>query len=309
MLIKVSNDLKKMDVYANGNELATIMGKDRIKNKRIYSYPLTKKQFVATFNNPILMTDTAAIAKLPCELRDTLFSLYMSRPRIVEYDGTSVWWNDTKHISVWCPSIDTILFAKALNKIFQKNNSFKTALEIGTGSGFLSKYCLQKLKALEEMYILDISPYAIQCAQDNITDIRARFLTANALEFLKSSKKKFDLLICNPPYVPRPKSIDDNPYEGVSLLYELLHNAKNYLNPNGILVINISSLSMDIAFDKKPMLPVKLLEKLEVPLKVNNIHNNKAWLDYLIKKHNLKVVNKKGYKYWQTLYIFEVKNA
>ena len=51
------------------------------------------------------------ISKLNPTLRDTLFSLFQCKPRFVEYDGVSTYWDDT-HKGVWCPSIDTILFAK-----------------------------------------------------------------------------------------------------------------------------------------------------------------------------------------------------
>lgn len=99
------------------------------------------------------MTDNYRISQLNPTLRDTLLALYESRPRIVEYDGISTVWNQ-KHSNVWCPSIDTLLFAKALRKIFVENyckklaasvdiNNIKRAIEIGCGSAFLSKYSSQ----------------------------------------------------------------------------------------------------------------------------------------------------------------------
>ena len=118
---------------------------------------------------------------------------------------------------------------------------------------------------------------------------------------------KFDLLICNPPYVPRRDSIDDNPYEGVELLYHLVHSGQDYLNPGGVLLINISSLCWNIVFKKKPFMKIKIFEKMEVPLKVNNILNNRAWLSYL-EKNGLKKRYKNGYDYWQTLFIAMFEN-
>jgi hypothetical protein len=35
MIIKITNDLKKEEIWANGTELASIMGKDRKNDKRI----------------------------------------------------------------------------------------------------------------------------------------------------------------------------------------------------------------------------------------------------------------------------------
>lgn len=303
MIIKVRSDLKKQDIYANGGELASIMGHDRIKGKRVLDFPASKKQYVYTFNNPILMTDNARIARLNSTLRDTLFALYAVKPRIIEYDGVSVSW-DQSHISVWCPSIDTLLFAKALKKIFSKRKNFKTAVEIGCGSGFLSKYVLMKNKKIKSMIINDINPYAIKCAKDNIQDNRAIFEIGSGIEKIKD--KKFDLMICNPPYVPRKKSIDDNPYEGIGLLNYLLHEGQDYLNSGGMIVTNISSLCWDLVLKIKPKMKMTVLEKMKVPLKVNNILNNPKWVDYL-KTCGLQKGNK-DYLYWQTLYIVMLEN-
>jgi release factor glutamine methyltransferase len=306
MILKVSGDLKKLDVYANGVELASIMGKDRQNGKRVITYSPSEKQLVYSFKNPVLMTDTYKICFLDQAMRDTLFSLYSSMPRTVEYDGVSVSWNNTIHVNVWCPSIDTVLYAKALKKLFNKRKKFDEVIEIGTGSGFLAKYALEKAK-INEIWINDINPYAIKCARDNIEDKRATFVVGDGLRLLKN--RKFDLIICNPPYVPRPQSIDENPYEGVSLLHHLLHNAQDYLKPGGIMVTNISSLAEAIVMEEKPKLDIELLEKMEVPLKVNNIMNNKGWLDYLKKKGLVtRKDNKKGYKYWQTINIVTMSN-
>jgi len=301
MIIKVSQDLKTQEIYANGAELANMMGKDMKNGKRVLSYPLDKKQHVWTLKNPILLTDNYRISKLSPTIRDTIFALYTSRPRIVEYDSVSVLW-DRSHVSVWCPSIDTLLFAKALKRVLNKN--LKTAIEIGTGSGFLSKFILKKSK-IKSIIINDLNPYAIKCAKDNIKDKRAEFFIGDGLKKIKN--KKFDLIICNPPYVPRQKSIDDNPYEGIELLNYLVHKGQEHLNKKGILITNISSLCWNFILKEKPKMKLTILEKMKVPLKVNNILNNKKWISYL-EKIGLKRNLKDGYEYWQEIYIVMLEN-
>jgi len=268
MIIRMSNDLKEQKIYANGDELANIMGFDREDGKRVIGYPIDKEVYVYSFDNPVLMTDNYRISQLNPTLRDTLFALYESRPRIVEYDGVSTIWNQ-RHSNVWGPSIDTMLFAKALRKIFVENfcesltvdidiDNIKRAIEIGCGSALLSKYVLAKSK-IENIIINDINPDAVRCAIDNIRDNRiSLFMDGDGLELLRyeteirHQAKKFDLIACNAPYVPRLDSVGGNPYEGIGLLNHLIHNGQQYLNKGGIIITNISSLAWDLVFKETP---------------------------------------------------------
>lgn len=300
MIIKISKDLKQEEVWANGVELASVMGKDRLRGKRVITYPDSKKMLVTKFKNPVLITDNYKIAQLNPTLRDTLFALFSSKHRIFEYDGVTTV-SDPSHINVWSPSIDTVLFAQAVAKIFKNKNNFKTAVEIGTGSGFLSKYVLAKCKSLKSMLVIDINPYAIKSAMDNIKDSRAVFYSGDGLKKIKN--QKFDLMICNPPYVPRPKSIDDNPYEGVGVLDYLMHQGQKHLNQGGVLLVNVSSLCQDLVYKTKPIMKSKIIAKMKVPLKVNNILNNQAWLNYLVKDRGLVKKIERGYEYWQEIVI------
>lgn len=304
MIIRVSNDLKNEEIYANGVELASIMGKDRKNGKRIITYPKEEEQYVCSFKNPVLMTDNYRISKLNPTMRDTLFSLFSSSFRIVEYDKVGVY-TDPSHMNVWCPSIDTILFAKALKDFLKNKNNFQKAIEIGCGSGYLSKYLLEKNKHMKSILINDINPYAIKCAMDNIKDSRAVFYIGDGIQ--KINGQKYDLMICNPPYVPRPNSIDDNPYEGVGLLNHLVHEGQKYLNPGGVIITNVSNLCWKIIFNKKPKMKMTVIAKMKVPLKVNNILNNKHWVEYL-KTKGLKKINKGGYEYWQEINIIALEN-
>ena len=305
MIIKISNDLKSQEIFANGVELASIMGKDRKNGKRMITYPKEEKQYVHTFKNPVLLTDNYRISKLNPTLRDTLFSLYSSHFRIVKYDNVSVF-TDSSHVNVWCPSIDTILFAKALRNFLKNKKKFKKAIEIGCGSGYLSKYLLEKNKKVNSILINDLNPNAIKCAMDNIKDSRVVFYVGDGIG--KINGQKFDLMICNPPYIPRPNSIDDNPYEGIGLLNHLVHEGQKYLNPGGVIITNVSSLCWKTIFSKKPRMKMKILEKMKVPLKVNNILNNKSWVNYLRKK-GLEKINKGGYEYWQEINIISLENT
>jgi methylase of polypeptide subunit release factors len=251
------------------------------------------------------VTDNYRIGLLPPTTRDSLFSLYGSWPRTIEYDEVGVTWDNNTNFGVWGPSIDTLLIARGLNKVLNESTNFKTALEIGCGSGYLSKFILNKCKTIKSMTVNDINPNAINCAKENIQDERAEYKIGDGLKLLEN--KTFDLIVCNPPYIPRPNSIEVNQYEGVGVLNDLAYSYK-YLNSGGVIVIGLSNLADRIVFTNKTGLKFSTIEEMEVPLKINNVLNNHDWIEYL-QDRNLKKLNHNGYDFWHRIKVVAATNS
>ena len=113
MILRFNQDLTEQAIYAHGNELAEIMGRDKdASGKRTYTWPETEEQRVAMFENPVLVTDNHRIAQLAPALRDTVFALFGKPVKVTEYDGTSLRFEQRLYPGVWGPSIDTLLFCK-----------------------------------------------------------------------------------------------------------------------------------------------------------------------------------------------------
>ena len=75
-------------------------------------------------------------------------------------------------------------------------------LDLGTGSGIIA-ITLAKLRPLAELMAVDVSPVALELAQEN-----ARILKAANVLFIESnwfsaldSVEKFDVIVSNPPYI------------------------------------------------------------------------------------------------------------
>jgi tRNA1(Val) A37 N6-methylase TrmN6 len=305
MIIEFSRGLEKQDFYANGNELASVMGLDKDEaGRRVYEYPNDKKVHVATLDKPVLVTDVYRIAQLEPTQRDTVFKLLESPLRRTIYDGVGIDFEQDKYPGVWGPSIDTIAFCEGLSRL--DLSRVKNAIEIGSGSGFISKYLLEKLPNLESVDLVDLNPRTEGCWKDNIGDTRAHFYIGDGSAHMES--RQTDLLICNPPYIPRPRSIDDNAYEGIGLMKSLIGGAKTMLSEDGVLVINYSSLSEKEAMkaiDKSGM-AMETLVKMEVPLKVCNVLNNSEWVEYLLQR-GMQSKNQSGYQYWHNIFIVALR--
>lgn len=288
MKIEVSKDLSRLDVAALGPECQNIFG-------------VEDEEFpVASFDNPYLITDFFKIAQLEPGLRDSLLSLLMTDERILEYDGVISHHSSHKYPKVWSANIDTLFLAKNIKPFVE--NYTRDFFEAGTGSGFITQFALHHGRDISKAFVTDINPYALQSLEDNYQGYNEKIEPILTTPDSLGVEELPDLVICNPPYIPRPDASINNPYEGLRLI-ELLLEAK----PKRLL-INISSTSGDI-FTEEP------LDTKEVPLKVNTVTNglsdsSKNWLNWLLDNNRLieKDPEVFGYRYWHELRFYDIKS-
>lgn len=311
MKIEFSKDLSEQKIYAVGIELATVMGQDKDKEgKRIYAHPETQQELVTTLENPILMTDRYKIMQISdYKTRIATEILQSKAERILEYDGFSMKWNNSNQYP-WMrfPSIDTVFFCSCLQQIDLSQT--KKIIEIWSGPGFIGKYIKHSYPSIEKLILNDINPSALEYFNETNTDPQTQFILKDGKQVLQ--QETFDLIVSNPPYIPRPQSIDDNPYEGLSLVIDMITNLKNNLNPGGSMILVLPNLAEEVLqpFINSNEIIMEELGSKEVPLKVSNILMNKEWLEYLIQHKGLKQEYKLGYEYWQTIkvYKFSIKD-
>ena len=300
MKFAFNKELSKQEIYATWPELAETMWHDKDETgNRVYSYPHTQEQFVISLDNPVLMTDNEKISKLKNYITKETIRLLLQKPmRIVEYDWTRMEFEQWKYYWVWSPNIDTLLVCRAIKDL--SFDSVKSLIEVWSWPWFIAKYIWNKSESIQEIVMNDINENAKRYFDDTNSDPRARFVLWDAKEYLEG--RDFDLIVCNPPYIPRPNAIEDNAYEWLELLIYLI---KNF---NKELIINVSSLADDVI---NPVLDncwanVEVLDEMSVPLKVGNVLNNKERLDFLVNEKWLKKEERDGHLYRQNLRILRL---
>ncbi|MFW5831046.1 MAG: peptide chain release factor N(5)-glutamine methyltransferase [Prolixibacteraceae bacterium] len=129
-------------------------------------------------------------------------------------------------------------------------------LDIGTGSGCIA-LALKSQKKEAEISALDISPDALKIAGENarLNKLDVTFIQADILNFEAMKWKKYDVIICNPPYIRESEKTgmqanvlhfepqnalfvpDNNPL----LFYrKVMKFAQHYLKPNGRLFFEMN---------------------------------------------------------------------
>jgi ribosomal protein L3 glutamine methyltransferase len=148
-----------------------------------------------------------------------------------------------------------------------------SALDLCTGSGCLA-ILMAHAFANATIDAVDISADALAVARRNVDDYRLgeriRLVQSDLLENLKG--RRYDLIICNPPYVTSdamaalPAEYRHEPTlalgagnDGLDIVRRLLAVAAHHLNPEGLLLVEVGH-NRDIADAAFPDLPLNWID-------------------------------------------------
>ena len=114
-------------------------------------------------------------------------------------------------------------------------------LEIGTGSGILAK---ETSNYSEKVIAVDLDKEAIKYAIKHSNNPNISYLYSDMFQNVKS---KYDLIICNPPYLPTNEKAPDTALDGGKKGWEwsekFLSQANNFLKTDGKILFLFSSLT------------------------------------------------------------------
>ena len=139
------------------------------------------------------------------------------------------------------------------------HNQQINVVDIGTGSGCLAITLKKEEPVAMNVWATDISNEALEVAKENATNLDAdvHFLQGDMIRPLQGMK--FDVLVSNPPYIPRDEVVDDLIYDnephvalfggedGLKFYREILKDAGTILKENSI-------IAFEHGFDKAEQL-------------------------------------------------------
>jgi len=162
---------------------------------------------------------------------------------------------------LYYPSEDTFFLADHI-----ENETGDKALDIGTGSGYLAKILYKKFNLV---LATDINFKSLLLLNSQISNL----FCCNGADALRG---KFDLVVCNLPYLPSDKIIDrttDGGKEGMEIPIKIIKSAVQVLAGHGRLLFLTSSLANY----------EKLLEKTQsLGFKVKVLSRKKLFFEELI---------------------------
>lgn len=148
--------------------------------------------------------------------------------------------------------------------------NIRNILEIGTGSGCIALACAYYMKDVH-VDAVDIDEGALAVSNRNLErhqlQDRVSFIKSNVFKNL--SGKTYDVIVSNPPYVSQ-QEYDELPQEykqepvigltsgedGLDCVRDILANADQHLNPNGILIVEVGNTQQQLeqAFPEIPFM-------------------------------------------------------
>ncbi len=158
---------------------------------------------------------------------------------------------------IYKPAEDSYLMEGILKK-YIKDKKIK-CLEIGIGSGI-------QLRTLKEMGVKDI--LGVDINKEAVLHCRKQGFNCLPSDLFNNVKEKFDLIIFNPPYLPKDKKEPESSQIattggklGSEITNKFLKQAKEHLTPSGKIFLLTSSLTKDINWlnYKKKLLAKKKL--------------------------------------------------
>jgi len=148
---------------------------------------------------------------------------------------------------IYEPSDDSFLLAEQIPKILKSIKKNPKVLDMGSGSGIQAKTLIENKIPAENITLIDIDNETIKYLKKYFP--KSKVIKSNLFSKISKSKK-FDLIIFNPPYLPRDKREPKTSQlattggkNGDEIILKFLKQSKVHLNKDGRILLLTSSLT------------------------------------------------------------------
>jgi len=267
------------DIPQHGGVLAFVAGLSRCIVLRYHFSAQTKEPIlepISVIDHPKTVFDLwSAIDQATPRARNALKTILATGHKLVAHRDILVHVDRRREERVFGPSIDTLLMAEALAQGIYETYVMpgasasiapRNALGVGCGSGFIAAGMIRHLSSLVELFAVDIEHDSVSCTNKNLKiAVSAPGAASRAIIRLLTGpfessvlNRRFDLVVCNPPYIPVPPvgELTDSglldyvrAVGGLDLLQLVTRDAEKLLTAQGQLLLMTSSVSAGAALD------------------------------------------------------------
>ncbi|NQV14998.1 methyltransferase [bacterium] len=233
---------------------------------------------------------------------ELIADLFSKNTKIV-YKGLDFFWQDLH--ALWPPSVDSFYFLNNLmeniNSLLGNKKQISSILDVGTGTGFLGIMLTHLFKDVKKLCLTDWTTTSYLYSSINYfinsqqhfqnRDISFQFKTAANTYWdnfgeMNSEDNKYDLVVCNPPYLPIPEKFSELRAENTTAGTELLeHIIEQSIGLGKMTIIQFSHIAKEIAEKVaiKCGRELQLIGKPKViPFRIPRALENREYMEWLL---------------------------
>jgi len=249
---------------------------------------------------------------------ETIGEAFGKQFTMIKYQDVKVVWFNTAPDILWPPAIESIFMAKVLKDRGYEGRIINNVLDIGCGTGFLGIFLAKLNKHVKTVYFSDIllTPLLITKLNWKLNfngDKISKVFLSDAYENFPHDEVPstgFDLVICNPPFLPtlgfERLLYSEAATSGTRLLEKVIIETKKYGNE---LIIGCSSMSFpefDKAIEKAKPNKIEVLGERDVPFRILHAFKHEEFMRKLIDEKRIEVKNDTPFKCWSKFYVYRL---
>ncbi len=192
------------------------------------------------------------LSKKQKDLLEAILARRKTREPLQYIFGTVPFYNImlTSDARALIPRDETAIMVEQAIELIRKHG-YASLLDIGTGTGAIALACKKNIASLD-VCASDISASALELAGENAHALGLDIELVQSDLFENLQNRKFDCIISNPPYIPtrdieklerelsfEPQNALDGGSDGLDFYRDIVAEAREHLNKNGLLMFEI----------------------------------------------------------------------
>ncbi len=236
----------------------------------------------------------------------------------IEYGNLSFLWKRSDEF--WPPSMDTFTMLLDLEKASVFNHNYSTVLDLGCGTGIIGITAAKRIPRVISIALADwlLTPL-VYTALNWIRNIPDSTQTSAILRvgldtrwIMEPKFKRFDLAVCNPPYLPIPEQFRDlkmsSTVAGTGLLERFIQHSAAIAED---CYVSFSHLALEEAkasekLSRKRLIPIA--EPRKVPFRIIHAFENVRYLKWLVKERKLRYEPRSRHRFWHFLTTYKIES-
>lgn len=263
-----------------------------------------------------------ASAHVPCPIHSSpdgqvIAARFLSSLVAFNWRGLSILWRKGREL--WAPSIDVVYFLRSLEEAGVFAADHPTALDLGCGTGIIGCFLAAKNPTIRRLYFADwlTTPlvYSAVNLARNLHERRLRAAFCLGLDTTwttpNRTDERFDLLVCNPPYLPILPGFEKlklaSTVAGTDLLEHVISNAPQLAEKVYVCFSRAAQPEAFAAAEKAGRVLAPIAQPLAVPFRVPQVLQEAKYLEALLKSKRVDVREHSFHSLWHTITAYQVK--